>query len=92
MNDILGNKALYNFDSAPVSVLPLSTSAEIKNLSAKMKAGEVAVAIHINSNPIYHLPVDVEYADALSKVDTVISLVEMENETSELSNFVLPDK
>ncbi len=90
LNDTLGNKVLYNFESAQVSVLPLSTSEDIKNLVARMNAGEVAVAIHLNSNPVYHLPVDFEYAEALSKVDTVISLVEMENETSELSNFVLP--
>ena len=90
LNDILGNKALYNFDSTPVSVLPLSGLAELKNLVSRMNAGEVAVAIHLNSNPVYHLPVDLEYADALSKVDTVISLVEVENETSEVSNFVLP--
>ena len=90
LNDILGNKALYNFDSTPVSVLPLSGFSEIKNLVSRMNAGEVAVAIHLNSNPVYHLPFDLEYAEALSKVDTVISLVELENETSELSNFVLP--
>ncbi len=56
LNDILGNKALYNFDSAPVSVLPLSGLAELKNLVSRMKSGEVAVAIHLNSNPVYHLP------------------------------------
>ena len=90
LNDVLANKTLYNFESIPVSVLPLSSSAEIKNLVTKMKASEVAVAIHLNSNPVYHLPADLDYAEALSKVDTVISLVEIENETSELSNFVLP--
>lgn len=90
LNNILGNEALYNFESFPVSVLPLSTTEEIKGLTTRMKAGEVAVAIHLNSNPIYHLPADLAYQEALSKVDTVISLVELENETSEVSNFVLP--
>lgn len=90
LNDILGNKALYNFESAPVSVLPLSASTELNNLVSRMHAGEVAVAIHLNSNPVYHLPIDLAYEKALSKVDTVISLVEVENETSDLSNFVLP--
>ena len=90
MNSILGNEAIYNFDSAPISVLPLSSKEEIKNLVPKMRAGEVAVAIHLNSNPVYHLPSDLDYAEAVAKVDTVISLVEIENETSEVSNFVLP--
>jgi molybdopterin-containing oxidoreductase family iron-sulfur binding subunit len=90
LNDVLGNKALYNFESTWVSVLPLSASAEIKNLVTKMNAGEVALAVHLNSNPVYHLPADLEYAEALSKVDTVISLVELENETCDISDFVLP--
>lgn len=90
LNNVLGNESLYNFESAMVSVLPLSSTDELKSLTARMKAGEVAVAIHLNSNPVYHLPVDLEFVDALNKVDTVISLVELENETSELSNFVLP--
>jgi molybdopterin-containing oxidoreductase family iron-sulfur binding subunit len=90
LNDILGNKGLYNFESTPVSVLPLSASADLKNLVSRMNAGEVAIAVHLNSNPVYHLPIDLEYEKALSKVDTVISLVEVENETSDLSNFVLP--
>jgi anaerobic selenocysteine-containing dehydrogenase len=90
LNDVLGNKTLYNFESTPVSVLPLSTSEEIQNLVSRMNAGEVAVAMHLNSNPVYHLPADLKYAEALSKVDTVISMVELENETSEVSNFVLP--
>ncbi len=90
INNVLGNESLYNFESAPVSVLPLSTSEEIKNLVTRMNAGEVAAAIHLNSNPVYHLPADLKYSEALSKVDTVISMVELENETSEVSNFVLP--
>lgn len=68
LNNVLGNESLYNFESAPVSVLPLSSAEEIKNLTAKMKAGEVAVAIHIDVNPVYNLPVDLKYSDALAKV------------------------
>jgi molybdopterin-containing oxidoreductase family iron-sulfur binding subunit len=55
-----------------------------------MKNGEVAVAIHLNSNPVYNLPVDFEYREALKSVDSVISLVEVENETSSASNYILP--
>lgn len=90
INNVLGNEALYNFESAPVSVIPLSTADEIKSLTSRMRAGEVAVTIHIDLNPVYNLPADLQYTDAITKVDTVVSLVEIENETSELSNFVLP--
>jgi MoCo/4Fe-4S cofactor protein with predicted Tat translocation signal len=90
INNVLANDALYNFESSPVSILPLSSTGELKDLTSRMLAGEVAVAIHLNSNPIYHLPLDLNYSEALAKVDTVISLVETDNETSELSNFILP--
>jgi molybdopterin-containing oxidoreductase family iron-sulfur binding subunit len=90
LNRSLGNEGLYNYESAVSNILPLSANEDLKTLSSKMKAGEVAVAIHLNSNPVYHLPLDLGYEEALSKVDTVISLVELENETSELSKFVLP--
>ncbi|HEY6436142.1 MAG TPA: molybdopterin oxidoreductase, partial [Ignavibacteriaceae bacterium] len=90
MNAALGNEAIYNFETGPSIVQPLSTIAEIKDLTSRMKAGEVAVAIHLNSNPVYDFPSDLRYADALIKVDTVVSFVEIENETSNLSNHVLP--
>jgi MoCo/4Fe-4S cofactor protein with predicted Tat translocation signal len=90
LNNALGNDSLYNFESSPHSVLPLSTFEEIKKLTSRMNAGEIAVAIHLNSNPVFHLPSNLGYAEAISKVDTVISLIETENETSEISNFVLP--
>lgn len=90
LNHTLGNEGLYNFEYGKSTVLPLSSSEDLKNLSSRMKNGEVATVIHLNSNPVYHLPSDLGYVDALSKVDTVISLVELENESSEVSNFVLP--
>ena len=90
LNNILGNEVLYNVESSPISILPLSTTSEIKNLLAKMNAGEIAVAIHLNSNPVYDLPSDLKYAEALTSVDTIISFVELENETSDVSNFILP--
>jgi len=90
LNSALGNEKLYNYDSLISTVLPLSTQDDLKNLTSRMKNGEVATVIHLNSNPVYHLPPDFGYTEALAKVETVISLVEMENETSEFSHYVLP--
>ncbi|MCW8960299.1 MAG: 4Fe-4S dicluster domain-containing protein, partial [Ignavibacteriaceae bacterium] len=90
LNSALGNEKLYNYDSLISTVLPLSTQDDLKNLTSRMKNGELATVIHLNSNPVYHLPPDFGYTEALSKVETVISLVEMENETSEFSHYVLP--
>ena len=90
LNDALGNDGLYNIESAPNIVQSLSSLDEIKNLTSRMNSGEVAVTIHVNSNPVYDFHSDLKYQEALKKVDSVISFVELENETSDASNFVLP--
>jgi molybdopterin-containing oxidoreductase family iron-sulfur binding subunit len=90
LNDLLGSKNLYRTDSTQNEIMPLSNNTELNDLVLKMKAGKVACLINLNSNPIYHLPEDLGFKEGLKNVPTVISLVESVNETSELSNFVLP--
>jgi molybdopterin-containing oxidoreductase family iron-sulfur binding subunit len=90
LNDALGNSGLYQSESANVSVLPLSTNDELKQLTGMLKAGNVAVVMHLNANPVYHLPEDIGYQTALENAGTVVTLVDIENETSAVSNFVLP--
>ncbi|MEE9449403.1 MAG: TAT-variant-translocated molybdopterin oxidoreductase, partial [Ignavibacteriaceae bacterium] len=90
LNDALGNSGLYQIESSNVSVLPLSSNNELKQLTGKLKAGNVGVVIHLNSNPVYHLPEDINYQTALENAGTVVTLVDIENETSAVSNFVLP--
>ena len=90
LNDAIGNDVLYNFENGFIKVQSLSSLEELKALTEKMNNGEIAVAIHINSNPVYDFHSDLNYINALKNVDTIISFVELENETSEVSNFVLP--
>lgn len=90
LNHSLGNGTLYDFQKSKYQVHPLSSLKEIKELISRMKNGEVAVAVHINSNPVYNLPADTGYTDALKSVDSVISLAELENETSSVSDYILP--
>ena len=68
----------------------MSSKSELENLISDMKSGKVGAVIHFDSNPVYNLPGDYGYADALSKVPLVISLTETINESSDKSNFVLP--
>jgi len=90
LNDALGNTGLYQNESANVSMLPLSTNEELKQLTNNLQAGSVGVVIHLNSNPVYHLPKDIGYQVVLENAGTVVTLVDIESETSALSNFVLP--
>ncbi len=90
LNEALNNGAMYRTDSARVNIQPLSSNEEWGNLINNMNSGNVAAVIHFNSNPVYHLPKDYDYAGALKKVPDVISLVESENESSQAGNYLLP--
>ncbi len=90
LNAALGNEVIYNFETGPTVVPVLSSTQELKDLTSRMSSGKVAVAIHLNSNPVYDFASDLKYADALANVDSIVSFVEVENETSEMSNYCLP--
>jgi molybdopterin-containing oxidoreductase family iron-sulfur binding subunit len=90
LNESLGNTKLFDTGSKKVSVRPLSTLDELKNLSSNMSSGKVGIVIHYGSNPVYNFPSDLNYIDALKNVESVITLTEMVNESSNLSNYVLP--
>ncbi|NNG26268.1 MAG: molybdopterin oxidoreductase, partial [Ignavibacteriaceae bacterium] len=90
LNNLLGNSTLYQSDSVNVSVLPLSTNDELKQLTNNLAAGNVGVVIHLNSNPVYTIPEDLGYKDAIENAGTVVTLTDIESETSAISNFVLP--
>ncbi|MGB5894717.1 MAG: TAT-variant-translocated molybdopterin oxidoreductase, partial [Ignavibacteriaceae bacterium] len=90
LNEELGNSKLYDTENSKVQVRNLSSLNEIKNLIDKMNAGHVGVVIHFDSNPVYNLPADFNYAEALQNVDEVVTLTEVENESSGLSNHILP--
>jgi Fe-S-cluster-containing dehydrogenase component/anaerobic selenocysteine-containing dehydrogenase len=90
LNDILDNKSLYRTDAIDVSLIPLSTKDDLTNLVKDMKAGNIAVLFHYDSNPVYHLPKDYGFEEALDKVPMVVSLVESKNESSVKGNYILP--
>ncbi len=76
LNDILGNNALYRTDSSSVNLINLSSLDEIKELTNKMKNGQVAAVVHLDCNPVYHFPNDLNYKGLLTKVPTVVTLTE----------------
>ncbi|MDP4114765.1 MAG: TAT-variant-translocated molybdopterin oxidoreductase [Bacteroidota bacterium] len=90
LNDLLGNDALYRKDTEKVYLHNLSTSVELNRLINNMKSGKIGAVIHLDSNPAFHFSASMGYSEALKKVPFVVTLTESENETSELSNYVLP--
>jgi len=88
LNDLLGTAALYDW-SAARSQPPVSTKEEWKDLVARMKDGTVGLVVHVDANPVYHLPALLGYADALKSVPMAVSLVESEDETGQLCTYIL---
>lgn len=88
LNDLIGGNELYRMNESEFRALNLSSNDEINSLSNKMRNGKVGTLINIETNPTYHLPSKFS-KDVLSKVNTVITLAEFENETSLNSNYVL---
>jgi len=88
INEALGSNTLYNHQAA--ELYPLVSSGDLVSLVNSMNSGRVAVVIHFDSNPVYHLPKDLGYESALKKVTAVISMTETNNETAALSNYILP--
>jgi molybdopterin-containing oxidoreductase family iron-sulfur binding subunit len=90
LNELIGGKALYNSDSSAISLLPLSGRDEWSSLVTSMNKGNIAAVIHYDCNPAFHMTTDLFYESALKKVPAVITLSGNENETTALSNYVLP--
>ncbi len=90
LNEILGNTNLYRTDSASFSNLPLSTQSEWESLVSDMNAGKVGIVIHFDSDPVFHLPADLGYSNALRKVPVIVSLTESANDSSSAGHYTLP--
>jgi anaerobic selenocysteine-containing dehydrogenase/Fe-S-cluster-containing dehydrogenase component len=76
----------------PASGAPAPASiADVKKLIAAMNAGKVSVLLIHDSNPVYSLPASLGFAEALKKVDTVVSFAPLKDETSESAALILPD-
>jgi molybdopterin-containing oxidoreductase family iron-sulfur binding subunit len=55
-----------------------------------MEGGEVGAVIHLGSNPVYHFPGQLKYAQALRKIPLSVCLSETEDETAQLCTYILP--
>ena len=90
LNEVLGNTKLYKTDAVDIAQSVYSSNEELKHLVSSMNSGQIKAVIHFDTNPVYHLPQDLEYEKALGKVSTVVTLSEFENESAFASNYVLP--
>jgi len=79
----------------PVETLapaPVSSFADAQALIERMKAGEIKVLLVHGANPLYELPASSGFAEALEKVETVVSFASIIDETAVQADYVLPDR
>jgi molybdopterin-containing oxidoreductase family iron-sulfur binding subunit len=89
LNELLGNAAVYEAASS-VSHLEPSTPAQVASFIAGLRSASVGAVIHLDTNPLYHLPTSLGYKDALTQAQLTVALVEQENETSAHCQYILP--
>jgi molybdopterin-containing oxidoreductase family iron-sulfur binding subunit len=65
--------------------------SEVTRLIRAMNAGQVAVLLIHDANPVYSLPPAGGFAEALEKVGFVVSFASLPDETSERADLILPD-
>jgi molybdopterin-containing oxidoreductase family iron-sulfur binding subunit len=64
---------------------------ELKKLVDAMASGDVAVLLLHGGNPVHSLPPSAGFAEALGKVDFIVSFASLPDETSERAHLILPD-
>jgi len=90
LNEVLGITELYNFENSHIELHKNSSYVDFAELVNKLNSKNVAVVINFDSNPVYHLPKDLNFEDALKNADVRISMIESENETSLYDDYTLP--
>ena len=90
--NLLGNNigkpgGLYLAPASP-SISPFS---DIQRLTDDMQQGKIKTVFIHGWNPVFELPGVLNFANALTKVEHVISFATFPDETSLWSNFVFPD-
>ena len=70
---------------------PKPSFRDVVKLIDAMRSGDVSVLIVHGQNPVYSLPADAGFSEALEKVELVVSTASIPDETSERAHLVLPD-
>jgi molybdopterin-containing oxidoreductase family iron-sulfur binding subunit len=64
---------------------------EIARLVDAMRAGRVSVLLVHDTNPLYSLPPELGFREALARVGLVVAFAPMPDETTEAAHWILPD-
>jgi MoCo/4Fe-4S cofactor protein with predicted Tat translocation signal len=91
MNQTLGNQGTTVIHTAPIQADPINQTDSLRELTRDMADGAVDVLVILGGNPVYTAPVDLNFADHLSRVRLRAHLSPHFNETSRLSHWHIPE-
>ncbi len=90
LNYILGAVGKTMLFGAGVQADLSTPYSKVLEAVQRMQAGQVKLLIVDGANPVYSLPKAAQVAEALAKVETIVSLSPAWDETSVLAHLVLP--
>ncbi len=91
MNQALGNVGQTVVYTQTPEADPIDQLQSIRELATDMEAGRVDLLIILGSNPVYTAPVDLNFAQAMQKVQRRVHLSQFVDETSELCHWQIPE-
>ncbi len=91
MNQALGNIGATVSYNPSIDPRPAEQHASLAELAGAMEAGQVQLLLILGNNPVYTAPVDLKFAERLSKVDTIVYHGLYRDETADLSHWNVPD-
>ncbi|MCX7735155.1 MAG: 4Fe-4S dicluster domain-containing protein [Candidatus Kapabacteria bacterium] len=100
LNEIIGANSLYADTDVSLtneindfeilkSTNNLPEKTQFEWLINKLNNKKVAVVIHLDCNPVFHLSPDYGYERALKNAELVVTFTKEKTETSDISNYVL---
>ena len=91
MNQALGNVGRTVVYADPVEAEPVDHLQSLRALTADMNAGAVNVLVIVGGNPVYTVPADLKFAEAMSRVRLRAHLSLYDDETSALCHWQIPE-
>ena len=84
-----GSGATIDF-SSPSTLSQVARAGEMKDLTDRIRGGEVDILFLLRANPAFHLPPQWGFLDALKAVPLVVSFSSFPDESSQTAHLILP--
>ena len=91
MNAALGNVGKTVIHTEPLDPNPADDIESLRQLVQDMDAGKVDTLVIIGGNPVYNAPVDLNFAQRMSKVKLRVHMGLYADETSEFCQWHIPE-